>query len=144
MTAKKKRAKYGNEKPIYRGIKWHSRLEMRYFKHLEWKYKLKEIRSVARQVPIDLEVGGEKICTYRIDFVVTELSGLKTYIEVKGAETKLWKYKWKHFQILFRKLTASKSSLLLVKEARTKNERFYTREVIARTDKDRKRGKKAK
>jgi len=118
VTQKKKRNKYGNNRPVYEGRTWDSDLELKYYQHLQLRKKAGEIKDVFLQVGMDLTVDDQKVCTYFIDFVVKENDDKLSYIEVKGKETKEWKIKWKHFQIKFRELTPPDSNLFLVKKSR--------------------------
>lgn len=87
--------KYGAKKTEYNGVKYHSKFEAECAEILDTRLKAKDIKSVDRQVKIDLRAYGEHITNYYIDFIVTHHDGHKEYIEAKGAETDVWKMKFK-------------------------------------------------
>lgn len=68
-SAPKKRSKYGNKKTIANGMVFDSGLEARRYTELELLQKAGRIRNLQRQVPFDLIVNGEHICTYIADAV---------------------------------------------------------------------------
>lgn len=67
--ATKKRSKYGNKKTIANGKVFDSGLEARRYTELELMQKAGQIRNLQRQVPYDIIINGEHICTYIADFV---------------------------------------------------------------------------
>ena len=71
-----------------------SKKEAQYAAELDLRIKAKDIRSWERQVKIPIEVNGNHICNYYIDFVVTHNDGEKEYVEVKGIETAECKLRW--------------------------------------------------
>lgn len=91
------RRKFHNVPTSYDGVEYHSKLEARYAAELDLRVRAGEIAGWERQVRIPLVVNGIKICTYIIDFVEINNDGTKTYIEIKGAETSVWRLKWKLF-----------------------------------------------
>lgn len=101
MTYWQKRgSKFSNKKTTYNGHVYHSIREADYAAELDIRVKVGELREWKRQVPIDLVVNGQKICTYTIDFVEVEKGGNEVYTEVKGFETPEWRLKWKLFDAL--------------------------------------------
>jgi hypothetical protein len=56
--------------------------------------KAGELKYWERQVPIELRVNSQKICTYVIDFVETDTNDNVMYTEIKGFETSEWRFKW--------------------------------------------------
>lgn len=87
--------KYGAKRTEYNGVMYDSKMESRYAHYLDMLLKAKEIKGWQRQIAIPLIVNGEKICTIRVDFEVECLDGSKEFREVKGAETRDFKIKWK-------------------------------------------------
>jgi len=96
--------KYHNTITEYRGRKYHSIKEMEYAVNLDWKLKAGDIIEWEPQVKLPLIVNGVKICTYIIDFRVVDKNGKETYTEIKGAETELWKIKYKLAKVLYPEL----------------------------------------
>ncbi len=99
-----KKNKFGNKKADYNGGMYHSKRERDFAIELDWKKIAKEIKSWERQVKISLDVDGQHVTNYFIDFVVTHNDGSTEYIEVKGFETPEWRLKWRLFEILYSKL----------------------------------------
>jgi hypothetical protein len=87
--------KYGAKKTDYSGVKYHSRFEAECAEILDTRLRAKDIKKVERQVKIDLRAYDEHMTNYFIDFVITHNDGHREYIEAKGAETDLWKLKFK-------------------------------------------------
>lgn len=75
-------------------------MEARYAANLDWLIEAGEIESWTPQHKFDLRVNGEHVCNYYIDFKVVFADGSIEYHEVKGAETRLWRLKWRLTQIL--------------------------------------------
>jgi len=96
-----RRAKYGNTKVLYNGVKYDSKREANYAAELDLRLYAKDIAAWGRQLRVKLEANGQKICVYVIDFDVTELDGTHTLVEVKGFETAEWKLKKKLLEILW-------------------------------------------
>lgn len=95
--------KYGAKPTIYNGIKYHSKFEAEYAKSLDWRLKAKDIKEWSRQIKIPLDVNGEHICNYFIDFGIIHNNGVFQLAEIKGMETATWKLKWKLFLATYRK-----------------------------------------
>lgn len=93
--------KYRNKTSTYNGHTYHSKREAAYAEELDWRVKAGELKEWDRQVPIEMYVNGEKICTYTIDFVERDKNGNEVWTEVKGFETPEWRLKWKLFCALF-------------------------------------------
>ena len=87
--------KYNAVKQTYNGYNYDSKMEAMYASQLDWLIKAKEIDKVERQHKISLDVNGVHIANYFIDFKVYYCDGHVEYHEVKGAETMLWRMKWK-------------------------------------------------
>lgn len=92
--------KFSNKKTEYNGIYYDSIKEADYARELDLRVKAGELTHWERQVPIDLVVNGQKVCTYKIDFVEYWTNGSIVYVEIKGFETPEWKLKWKLFDAL--------------------------------------------
>jgi len=92
---------------VYNGREYHSQAEARYAAKLD--LMLKAIKRDARldlrhwepQVPVKLEVNGELVTTYIVDFVLEFSDGHKEWHEVKGFSTPEWAIKHKLFRALF-------------------------------------------
>ena len=95
-----KQAKYKNEKTMYSGDVYDSKLEADYAEYLDWMIRLGQVKEAERQYRLDLVVFGSKIASYKIDFKVFHTDGTIELVEVKGFETKDWKMKWKLTQAL--------------------------------------------
>lgn len=98
---KKRFNKFSNKRTEYNGVYFDSIKEADYAQELDLRIKAKDLKEWKRQVPIDLIVNGEKICTYKIDFVEIDHRGNEMYTEIKGFETPEWRLKWKLFDALF-------------------------------------------
>ena len=88
-------SKLHNIRQTYNGIAYHSKLEAKYAMDLDLRLKGNDIKSWERQVKISIDVNGEHICNYYIDFIITHNDGILEYVEVKGMETQEWRLKWK-------------------------------------------------
>lgn len=94
-------SKYGNKTSSYNGVLYHSKKEAGYAKELDYRLKAGDIKGWERQIKISLDVNGYHICNYYMDFVVEENDGTKTYVEVKGFVTDVWRIKYKLFEALY-------------------------------------------
>lgn len=90
-----KKNKYSAIKQTYNGYNYDSRMEAKYAANLDWRIKAKEVKKWERQHKISIDVNGVHICNYFIDFKVYLTDGTIEYHEVKGAESMLWRTKWK-------------------------------------------------
>jgi hypothetical protein len=106
--------KFHNRSSEYNGYIYMSALEMRYAVELDWRLKAKEIVSWERQVKLDLQVNGQHMCNYYIDFVEHYPDGSRQFTEIKGAETDLWRLKWKIFEATFDQFKKHPDDRLLV------------------------------
>lgn len=88
----------GETARTYKGEVYDSLGEMQYAQYLDLRKKTKLIRGWVRQVDMPLIVCGIQIGNMRIDFVVTHNNDDLEYVEFKGAETELWRWKAKHLQ----------------------------------------------
>lgn len=95
------RNKFGAVKQTYRGYSYDSKLEAQYASQLDWMIKAKEVEKWERQVKISLDINGVHIANYFIDFKVYFTDGRIEFHEVKGAETEVWKMKWKISKALY-------------------------------------------
>ena len=78
--------------------------------------KAGELIEIKRQVKIPLDVNGEHITNYFIDFVAIRKDGVQEYIEVKGFVTELWKFKWRLFEVLYKdKVEKGEIELVVIK-----------------------------
>lgn len=78
VTPKAKRSKYGAVKTIADGKVFASAIEARRWQELELLQAAGQIRNLQRQVPYDLVVNGQHICTYIAD-AVYELDSVPGY-----------------------------------------------------------------
>lgn len=90
-----KRSKYGNNKTEYNGNLYDSQKEATRAQQLDIMLQGNAIKGWERQVPLKIEYNGVKICTYKVDFVVTHLDGTTDYEDVKGYVTDIYKLKKK-------------------------------------------------
>lgn len=89
----KRQNKYGAKSATYNGHTYHSKKEAAYAAELDIRVRIGELKRWERQVPIELRVNDQKICTYTIDFVEYDLRGNVMYTEIKGFETPEWRLK---------------------------------------------------
>ena len=121
---KGKENKYHNVPREYEGHIYHSTFESEYAKQLDLKIRTGLIKGWEKQVKIELNIkmvgdlpvltdekmedllrAGVKayhITNYFMDFVVTNNDDSITLVETKGAETSLWKFKFKLTEIVKR------------------------------------------
>jgi len=71
------------------GIKFQSKKEARYFRELQARVSMGEVRYFLRQVPFDL-LGGVK---YRVDFMEVRADGSIHWIDIKGFRTQTYRMK---------------------------------------------------
>jgi hypothetical protein len=105
MTYWQKRGnKYNAKTSFYNGVWYQSAKEASYARELDLRLHAignERLERWERQVPIELRINGEKICTYTIDFVEYDTRGNVMYTEIKGFETPEWRLKWKLFDALY-------------------------------------------
>lgn len=85
--------KYGNVRQTYNGYNYHSKLEARYAYELDIRKAAGEIKDWRRQVKISLDVNGQHITNYYVDFEILHNDDSLELVEVKGMETDLWRIK---------------------------------------------------
>jgi len=91
-----KRAKFGNEKCEYKGIKFDSKRERAYYIELERREKAGEVIGVELQRPFTILINGFLIGTYKSDFAFWDNTADRfRVIDVKGMDTPLSKFKRK-------------------------------------------------
>lgn len=99
----KKPSKYGNKKTLYAGVVYDSKAEADFAQQLNLLKKASDIKlrvlDVKRQVPYEVVVNGQKICTYYADFVVT-YHGRTVIYDVKGVKTAVYRLKKKLVEAL--------------------------------------------
>jgi len=98
---KTSRSKYNNKTSVYNGYPYDSAKEANYAKDLDLLILAKEIKGYSRQKKISLDVNGQHIANYYMDFEVEENDGSISWHEVKGFETDVWKLKWKLAKALY-------------------------------------------
>src|SRR5438552_388346 len=77
----------------YNGHAYHGMREANYAAELDLRVRAGDLKEWQRQVPIELRVNGQKVCTYTIDFVETDKNDNVMYNEIKGFETPEWRLK---------------------------------------------------
>ena len=87
---KRKKSKFGNKFEKTGGTIYHSKKEARYAEQLQLKKLAGEIKEWKGQHCLRLDVDGQHICNYFVDFLVTYKDGTEEYHEVKGFETDTW------------------------------------------------------
>jgi hypothetical protein len=87
--------KYNARKTKYNGRYYHSGLEAKYAESLDWRKKAGEIKEIIPQYKISIDVNDVHIANYYMDFKVVLPDGRIEMHEVKGAETDLWRMKWR-------------------------------------------------
>ncbi len=95
MWQQKSGNKYHAKSSIYEGVYYHSQFEAAYASELNLRLKAKDIKAWKRQIKLPLKVEGKFICNYIMDFEVEHNDGSFEFVEVKGFETDLWRFKWK-------------------------------------------------
>jgi len=95
-------SKLHNIRQTYDGYTYASKLEAKYAMDLDLRLKGNDIKEWERQVKIELDVNGEHICNYYIDFIITHNDGILEYVEVKGMEMPVWRLKWRLFQAIYK------------------------------------------
>ncbi len=93
--------KFNAKKKQYNGRYYDSILEANYAESLDWQKKLGEIAEITPQYKISLDVAGVHIANYYMDFKVEFFDGRIEMHEVKGAETPLWRMKWRLAKALY-------------------------------------------
>ena len=96
-----KRNKYNNVRQTYNGFSYDSKLEAEHAQNLDFLKKAGIVKDWERQVKISLDIGDVHIANYFIDFKVFFEDGRIEYHEVKGAETDVWRMKWKLSKALY-------------------------------------------
>lgn len=88
-------SKFGAKKTVANGRQYDSKKEAGYAEQLELMRKAKQVLEVRPQVSLQLFAYGQKMCIYRMDFVVKLAPKCFRFDEVKGMEMPLWALKWK-------------------------------------------------
>lgn len=89
------RNKYGNKTAIFDGYRYDSQKEANYAAQLFYRVKAGELAEVKRQHKLSLDIDGQHIANYYVDFRVTYPDGREEFHEVKGFPTAEWQLKWK-------------------------------------------------
>lgn len=82
------------------GIKFPSKKQARRYGELKLLEKAKEIEGLQLEVPYDIRVRDQKVCTYRADFVYTE-KGKVIVEDTKGYLTPVYRLKKKLIKACF-------------------------------------------
>lgn len=87
--------KYNSKRTKYNGRYYDSAMEAAYAEKLDFRKKNGEIKEIIPQFKISIDINGEHIANYYMDFKVILSDGRIEMHEVKGAETQLWRMKWR-------------------------------------------------
>lgn len=90
-----KRSKFGNKFEKTGGTIYDSKKEARYSEQLQLRKLAGEIKEWSGQHCLRLDVNGEHICKYYVDFRIVLANGKEEFHEVKGFATDTWRIKWK-------------------------------------------------
>ena len=101
MYVQKSGNKYHAKSTAYDGNVYHSKAEAAYAQELDLRKKAGEVTKWERQVKLDLQVNGQHITNYYIDFVVHCTDGSREFVEVKGLELGEWRIKWRILEATF-------------------------------------------
>lgn len=91
----KRKNKFGAKKNELDGIKFDSRKEARRYRELTLLAATGELTGLKLQVPFEIIVNGQKVCTYRADFTYTDKSGQFVVEDAKGYKTPEYRLKKK-------------------------------------------------
>jgi hypothetical protein len=97
--------KFNARKTVYNGRTYDSRREAQYAAELDLLLKAGKIRSWEPQFPVPLFVNQTLVGKIVIDFRVEAADGTYEWHEVKGAETPLWRLKWKLSEAIYPRTT---------------------------------------
>lgn len=95
LKDKPKKSKFGNKFEKAGGKIYDSKKEARYSEQLELRRLAGEIKEIHPQYCLRLDVNGEHICKYYVDFKIILKNGKEQFIEIKGYATDTWRIKWK-------------------------------------------------
>lgn len=95
--------KYHAVRQTYQGKKYDSKKEAGKAAELEMLKNGGAIKDWEAHVRLPLDVNGQHVCDYILDFRVTNNDGSIEHIEIKSfiTMTDVWKIKWKLAQILY-------------------------------------------
>lgn len=80
-------SKYNTHTTIYKDHKYDSHKEVEYAMMLDARLKMGEIKAWEPHVKKEMFVNGYRVCSYKVDFMVTHGDGSIEYVEVKGKPT---------------------------------------------------------
>jgi hypothetical protein len=95
LKPKQFKSKYKNQLAQIGSTIYDSKKEARYAEQLHLRKLAGEIIEIIPQYCLRLDVNGEHICKYYMDFKLIMSDGSIEYHEVKGFETDVWRIKWK-------------------------------------------------
>ena len=97
--------KYNAKKTVYNGELYDSKAEASFAAKLDIARKAKEaserVVEIERQPKFPIEIEGEKICTYKGDFLVTYANGDVKLYDVKGVATPVYRLKKKLVEAIY-------------------------------------------
>ncbi len=95
-----KRTKYGNQKCVYQGMKFDSKLELQRWQFLNDCLKKGKIKELKRQQRIQVILGRNRVCDYIADFSY-EINNKTIYEDVKGVVTAIFRLKAKLIKVIY-------------------------------------------
>lgn len=101
LITKDPRVKGYQSQTCQQGHSHYSVGEAQYCNKLHFLQKAGEIRSYKNQKTYDFYVNGVKICSHRVDFVITNNDDSIEVHEYKGFATQLWYLKHRLFKALY-------------------------------------------
>jgi hypothetical protein len=95
--------KYHNRRTGYHGTSYMSNKEADKAWELDQLKNNGDIKNWTKQFKLSIDVNGQHITNYYLDFMIEENDGTFTYLEIKSpiTMTDTWKLKWKLSQALF-------------------------------------------
>jgi len=98
-----KRSKFGNKFEKTGGTIYDSKKEARYSEQLALRKLAGEITQIDNQYCLRLDLNGQHICKYYVDFRIILANGKEEFHEVKGFATDVWRIKWKMAMAIYGK-----------------------------------------
>ena len=91
----RKPSKYKNQFAKVGNTIYDSKFEARVAEQLQLRKLAGEIKEIEKQFCLRLDVNGQHICKYYVDFRIVLADGSEQFVEAKGFETDVWRVKWK-------------------------------------------------
>jgi hypothetical protein len=96
LMGERARPKYGARITEYNGVKYHSNREAQYAAELDLLIRAGKVQYWVRQMDFVLHVEGIAIGKHVVDFRIADEHGQVRYVEIKGVDTALGRWKRKH------------------------------------------------